>query len=108
MDPNKKKLSEMTMEEKLAALQMGAGGPAAPMPNAVPPMDSRVTQQDMDQAKMAQQMLLQNSPTRGMAPAPTGQQLQMQDADMQSQMDELGEGTEVPDRTQRFKRLLGQ
>jgi hypothetical protein len=107
MEP-KKKLSDMTMEEKMAALQAGAGGPAPMSPNAVAPMDTRVTQQDMDQAKLAQQMLLQNSPTRGMMPPPNAQQMQMQDTDMQNQMDELGEGVEVVPQQKRFQRLLGR
>jgi hypothetical protein len=101
-----KKLDQMTMEERLAGLQAGAGMPRTVTGGNIP-VDSRVTADDSDRMKAVQQMLLQNSPTRGMAPAPTGQQLQQQDMDFNAASDELGEGEEMtPEKAARFQRLF--
>jgi hypothetical protein len=103
-----KRLDQMTMQEKLAGLQAGAGMPSSPMtPTPGRFIDQRVTQEDSDRMKAAQQMLLQNSPTRDMAPPPTGQQLLQQDMDFNSAVDELGEGEEMtPEKAARFQRLF--
>lgn len=109
MEP-KKKLAQQTMEEKLAGLAAAANGGMPVYPNSTlqPMEDNRMTQSDEDRMRAVQLMQLANSPTRGIV-QPNAAALAAQDADMQAQLDELGEGVEVPAQPQkRFQRLLGK
>ena len=114
MDPFKKRLDQQTMQEKLAGLAAGSGQmPQDAMQPQVPAMQPGSTPEEMAKFQAVQQMMLANSPTKGMV-QPNAADLKAQDMNQQSQLDELNEGTpvEVPDQTARMQamkqRFLGK
>lgn len=109
MDPFKKRLEDQTQEERMAGLQSAVTGPV-PQRVQLPTQSGQMgsTPEEMAKFEAVQKMMLANSPTRGVV-QPNAADLAAKDADMQAQMDELGEGVEIPAQPQkRFQRLLGK
>lgn len=107
MDKNKKKsLEEMSVKERLEGLQKGAGTPIQ-QPKQIRPFDNLVTQDDMDRARAVQELLLQNSPTKGMI-QPNAQDLMQQDLEQQQMLNELDLDSAQEVQPKRFQKLLGK